>query len=171
MANNLTMSLRVAPSALLMEQLWSNIRLIRPYYEFDDLQRQRPMLYYRLMDHVQADGSFDDEVINSGEVKRFFSFIAEEMELRRSNLDRLNQIIDKTIDVGLMEEDYTWHPCTYKTQIALWVTLVCKEVGIRNRWQWAEQRWGLKTLKQSYCNSQNQHQYVMDEELVLACFE
>lgn len=171
MAYTFSMHRIVSPAVKQMEELWSNIHLVRPNFGPDDLQRARPYLFNKLMEHIDADGMFDTEVMSSGEVLRYFSLIPEEEGLRRFEMERVNKIIDKTIDAGLMAEDYTWRRTTTKTQIALWVDLITRELAIPHKWKWAEQRWQIKNLKQAFCNSQNQHQYVIDEELVLACFE
>lgn len=151
--------------------MWLDILEVRPNYTFNDLRRNRPYLCHKLLDQINADGSISMDADFYNDLKRFFSFIPQEGGLRSSEIEVFNQIIDKTIDAGLMNPDYTWCRTTTKTQIALWVDLLTKELHIPYKWKWAEERWDISNLKQALSNNRNQHQYVIDQDIVTACFE
>lgn len=148
----------------------SNLRSLRPGITTDDLVRQRPWLVGLLLEHVQEDGSFDQEAMDKGLVRLFYSLIPEEEGMKPSEQYRLNLIIDRTIALGLMDEDYLWHQTTTKTQIAMWVDMVCSQLHIPHKWRWAEQRWRIPNLKQARSSTLNRYGRALDEELVIACF-
>lgn len=61
---------------------------------------------------------------------------------------RLDQMIRSTIDAGYMTELGDWSDKASDEFIATWIDAVCYELGITNKWRWAEQRWGLRSLRQ-----------------------
>mgnify|MGYP004449436045 FL=1 len=61
---------------------------------------------------------------------------------------KCKKVYDKTIEYGLMNEDYSWKSTTTKSQIAEWVCLYSYHFNISKKWEWAEKLWGLKNLSQ-----------------------
>lgn len=62
---------------------------------------------------------------------------------------------DKTVELGLMNKDYSWAKTTTKFQIAKWLDLFARRFKFTKQWVWAEEVWPkLKNLKQSLtrCN-------------------
>ena len=57
-------------------------------------------------------------------------------------------IYDRTVQFGLMNEDYTWKDATTKHQIAEWVDMFAFRYKIQKKWAWAEEVWGLSNLSQ-----------------------
>lgn len=57
---------------------------------------------------------------------------------------------DRTVELGLMNDDYSWAPETTLFQIAKWVDLLARKRGFTKQWVWAESVWpNLKNLKQA----------------------
>ena len=159
----------VEPSFSVSARL-QQIIIERKFFSIDLIQRQRPYLFNEILNHVGEDGEFSLEFISSGKLELLFSFIEDEKYLSEIDYIRLNQIIDKTIEIGLMGDDYTWLPTTTKTQIAMWVEMLTNELHIPHKWRWAEARYGITNLKQARSNTKNQYGKVFNEEFVVACF-
>lgn len=62
--------------------------------------------------------------------------------------ERLGTMMQHTIDAGYMTEMGDWSDKASDEFIATWIDAVCYELGIANKWRWAENRWGLRNLKQ-----------------------
>jgi len=155
----------------LLANLWKSIHSVRPDYTVKDIMRTRPYLYFTALGNMQEDGNFNQDFLDSGQLNRLFSFVEEEMDLRPTEITEMNRIIDHTIVVGLMNDDYTWRRTTTKTQIALWVEMLTERVGIVHKWKWAEERWDIKNLKQARSSTINRYGTLQGELKVLACFE
>lgn len=61
---------------------------------------------------------------------------------------------DRAVELGLMNDDYSWAKETTQFQIALWVDLLARKRGFTKHWVWAESVWpNLKNLKQALSKS------------------
>lgn len=57
---------------------------------------------------------------------------------------------DKTVELGLMNKDYSWAKNTTKFQIATWIDEFARKFKFTEQWVWAETVWPkLKNLRQA----------------------
>lgn len=171
MANRIIFQAGISANDLSLAGLLKSVQALRPDVTVEHLAMQRPVLFDLLLDHILDDGSFDPEYVTADMLRHFYSFIPMEEGLKPSQLKEMRLIFDKTVELGLMFDDYTWKPSTCKTQIALWVDEMCSRFGIPYKWKWAQLRFGLKNLKQARSNTINGWGRAHGQELVIACFD
>lgn len=98
--------------------------------------------------------------------------IYEEIELG-IGVNRHCAIFQRTIDLGLMDENEEWveENSTWFMR-ALWVDIYCQKHKIKNKWKWAEKKWGedYKTLGKYRDQSINKIGKVDNEEIIERCF-
>lgn len=78
--------------------------------------------------------------------------------------------LTKTIELGLMNEDYSWKPTVTLHQIALWVEICGEKIGQKIKWKDAENFWDKKNLRQARSKSVNEFGAVNGSEIIEACF-
>lgn len=85
--------------------------------------------------------------------------------------DEAKKWLSKTIEKGFMTDGYQWAKETTRYQIAMWVEIASERLGIKNKWKWAENIWGLKDLAQTRNESKDRFGKVEREKDIEACFE
>ncbi|MDO4497351.1 MAG: S24 family peptidase [Bacteroidales bacterium] len=83
----------------------------------------------------------------------------EQLKDQKLLKQRENEVIDRTIDEGLMESPDVWAKHVTKEQKAVWVAAVSDALEKENQWAWAEERWDLKNLRISYNNAINSERF------------
>lgn len=80
--------------------------------------------------------------------------------MREYQADRnLDTIFQRTIEAGYMTRDFDWEANVPLEFIAVWVDLVCDELEIADKWDWANKQWGHSGLKQSFYRIKGKMRY------------
>lgn len=87
--------------------------------------------------------------------------------------DEARRWLSKTIEKGFMVDGYQWAQETTRYQIAYWVEVACDKdkLGIKNKWKWAQDIWGLKGLAQTRKESIDRFGKVEREKDIDDCFK
>lgn len=77
----------------------------------------------------------------------------------------------KTIELGFMNDNFSWKEKVSNPQIAYWVELCNKNVGYAVKWEDAELFWNRKYLRQALSRGRNGFGGVREKEKIEACFK
>ena len=77
----------------------------------------------------------------------------------------------KTIELGFMNDNFSWKEKVSNPQIAYWVELCNKNVGYVVKWEDAELFWNRKYLRQALSRGRNGFGGVREKEKIEACFK
>ena len=55
-----------------------------------------------------------------------------------------------SVKCGYMDKSGNWTDKATHEFKALWVNAVCNELDIKNKWKWANERWGIEDLRKYY---------------------
>lgn len=123
---------------------------------------------------LNSDSHVSIDLKRGAEGKMILSVSVDETKKKKEPSESKRNLVyylDKTVKVGLMDENYKWNGNVTQAQIAMWVEILGEKVDLFNRWAWAESMWGIKYLRQSRYRSIELFGKVLGEEIILSCFE
>ena len=63
---------------------------------------------------------------------------------------KFDSYVARTAEMGYMDKSGNWTDKATHEFKALWVNAVCNELEIKNKWKWANERWGIEDLRKYY---------------------
>ena len=63
---------------------------------------------------------------------------------------KFDSYVARTAEMGYMDKSGNWTDKATHEFKALWVNAVCNELDIKNKWKWANERWGIEDLRKYY---------------------
>ena len=74
-----------------------------------------------------------------------------EDKIRESRFkEKFDGYVARTAEMGYMDKSGNWTDKATHEFKALWVNAVCNELDIKNKWKWANERWGIEDLRKYY---------------------